>query len=281
MAVLTWLLVAATAAVCEAVNTYIYASSLLQQARIGKHTVSITFQLAGYKLSLVLCFAASLQVQELLHNPESLVQLVLSGGYIMYAGGAVATAAAVFAAGKIGANSINAQAATGGGGAAAGGSSGSVGAGGGAAGAGGAPAGGAGPSPVGAGPSPVGRGMPVVAAAAMQGSSVAARPEEDSRDRHASGSSSSSYGSSSSRANSSKWRSLLLSSIDEVAPYGLPSVSELPSQLSQMLASDQGGMMSHLHDKAAQAAATTQVRRLLGWSCIFMPYAAAGAALVA
>jgi hypothetical protein len=100
----------------------------------------------------------------------------------------------------------------------------------------------------------------------MQGSSVAARPEEDSRDRHASGgSSSSSYGSSNSRANSSKWRSLLMSSIDEVAPYGLPSVSELPSQLSQMLASDQGGMMSHLHDKAAQAAATTQVRRLLGW----------------
>jgi hypothetical protein len=185
------------------------------------------------------------QVAELLQNPENLMQLVLSGGYVMCAGGAVATAAAVYAASRIGSGpGRSAQGATGSG-AAAGGSPSSSMNGGGAAGSAGA-AGGVG--------GPLGRGVPgrvpVVAAAAIQGA-VATAVEKDSRT------------SSGGKGGNTKWRSLLMSSIDDVPPFGLPSVSELPGQLSQLLASDNGSMISHLHSKAAEAAAATQVLHVL------------------
>jgi hypothetical protein len=114
---------------------------------------------------------------------------------------------------------------------------------------------------------------------------VAAPPEKDSSRQDARSSSSSSNGGSSSSSNGhsssrssnghsssrssgdgskSKWRSLLTSSIDEVAPFGLPTVAELPAQLSQLLdSSDDGDMMSHLHSRAAEAAAATQVLHAL------------------
>jgi hypothetical protein len=44
---------------------------------------------------------------------------------------------------------------------------------------------------------------------------------------------------------------------------GLPSVAELPEQMKQLLDSDNTGMMSHLRDKAAEAAAATQVLHVL------------------
>lgn len=193
------------------------------------------------------------QIADLLHNPEHLMQLVLSGSYVMYAGGAIATAAAVYAASRMGNGPTSNAQAAGGSSAASGGAAGSSMGSSGAAGA----AGGA-PSPTGGVGGPLGRGVPgrvpVVAAVTMQGS-AAAPPGKDSRQDMAISSSSSN--------GKSKWRSKLMSSIDEVAPYGLPSVAELPAQLSQLLASDEGGMMSHLHSKAAEAAAATQVLHAL------------------
>jgi hypothetical protein len=84
----------------------------------------------------------------------------------------------------------------------------------------------------------------------MQSSTVAG-PEQESR-----------RAGSNSGGGSSKWRSLLQSSFDD-AGQGLPSVAELPEQMKQLLDSDNTGMMSHLHNKAAEAAAATQVLHVL------------------
>lgn len=179
------------------------------------------------------------QVAELLHNPQQLVQLVLSGGYIMFAGGAVATAAAVFAA-----TQASFSIAAGGGGG-LGGSGGSSGFGGSSGSAGGPPGTGGAGAPA--------CGPVATAAAARAGGMVTSLSRERQSD-----------GDDSDSGSSSRWRSRMATSNLDDLGGALPSVSELPRQLSALLSSDSdSGMSSHLHVKAAQAAAATQVLHAL------------------
>lgn len=235
------------------------------------------------------------QLAELLHNPEQLLQLLLSGGYLLHAGGAVATAAAVFAAGRLtfsiqGAVAAPAAAAMAGRVVVCASSSG---------GSGGANAGGTGGdggnghrgthSSAGGGLPSLGSSTerrlepcsrvsaraPVVAIAAVQGSITAAPSRtsaqieelDEGRDADVGGDdvglrqSLPGRSGSKHRSGTSKWRSLLMSTEEDDGS----SPTVLPAHLSELLLSDsQGGSLAqHLHRKAAEAAAATQVLHVL------------------